>query len=232
MIRPALLVCGALLVLCPCAPAPVLADDGAIEAVGGAVHALRAQPSITMIAEYVHAWLSPEQVKVESIFFLRNRGPATVVTVGYPNLSSGADVLRAVPFRTFSSFVDGVPVQTRELPDSTHVSYGDFTSWYVKEVAFQAGEVKCLRNEFTAPTGFGLPNYRSFQYILETGSTWADPIGVGDIVVDVSGLGAGRLDGVDPKPTSRTSSELRWHFTNLEPDKASGFSQIHVTWTE
>ena len=214
------------------APAPARADDGAIEAVGGAVQAMRSHKTIAMESEFVHARVSPDSVRVECLFVLHNRGPATRVTIGFPCRSSGADVDHATPFRWFRSYVDGAPVQVRELPDSTLQSYGDFGSWWVKEVAFASGQTRTLRETYVAEPGMSYPNDHSFEYVLETGATWAGPIGSGDIVVTLEGIPPDSVDSANPKPTSQSPGEFRWHFTNLEPDIDSGWQTIMLIWKQ
>jgi hypothetical protein len=208
----------------------VRADDGAIEAVGGAVRAMRDHPTIEMVAEYVHVRLAPGSADVECVFVLLNRGPATTVTVGFPCASGGADVTKPVPFKEFHSYVDGRPVDVRVLHDSTNQMHSEFGSWWVKDVSFAANEMKSIRNTYVAEPGISVPDYHWFEYILETGGSWAGTIRSADIVVTLNGITD--LQAVRPTPTSRTNSELRWHFQNLEPNEESGADRIEIWWRE
>lgn len=204
---------------------PAMSDDGAIEAVGGAVRAMRNHPTIEMTAEFVHATVSADRVEVECVFWLRNRGPATHVTVGFPCESSG-DVPEATPFKEFHSYLDGHEIAVRVLPDSSR--RGDSVgSWWVKDIAFAGHETKCVRNTYVAEPGTNVDlGYRGFEYILWTGASWFGPIGIADIVITFEGGGANAATAMPP-PTARTKSELSWHFVNLEPDDTR---YIEVGW--
>src|SRR5262245_46385068 len=171
------------------ASAAAWADDGAIEAVGGAVRAMRAQPTVEMTAEYVHARVSPDRVRVDCVFWLHNRGPATTVTIGFPCASDG-DVDGKASFPDFRSFVDGQPTTITVLPDSIRQIHHDYGSWYVKKVSFSPNETKCVRDEYTAEPGSDVDGHYWFEYILETGATWSGSIGHCDIVVSPEGISA------------------------------------------
>jgi hypothetical protein len=208
---------------------PAHADDAAIEAVGGAVRAIQAHPTIEMTSERVRAKLRRDRIVVDCVFYLHNHGPATRVTVGFPCASEG-DVPGATPFDEFHSSVDGKPAAIRVLPDSTKEVYADKGSWWVKEVSFEAGQTRCLRETYVAKPGTSVDlSSRSFEYILWTGSSWAGPIGVADIDVQFDEPVASGATA-RPEPTSRNKSHLLWHFTKIDPGPASDFARIDVNW--
>ncbi len=206
------------------------ADDGSIEAVSGAVRAMKPHATIEMESEFVHLRVQPNRLEAECVFVLHNHGPATRVTIGFPSRSSGADVNRATPFESFRSFVDGAPVPARELPDSSFSGAESFGSWWVKEVAFGRDQRRCVRDLYVARPGSSYPDTYWIEYVLETGATWAGPIGVADIVLTLDGVPSKSITSIDPKPTSRSDHEIRWHFENIEPDLDSGLALITLRW--
>lgn len=209
--------------------APARADDGAIEAVGGAVRAVRPHPTIEMVSERVRAKLRADRVEVDCVFYMRNHGPATKVTVGFPCASNG-DVPGPTPFKSFHSYVDGQPVAVQVLPDSTKEIYADRGSWWVKDVSFASDQTRCLRETYVAEPGRSTDlGALSFEYILWTGATWAGPIGVADIDIQFEEPIANAATATPP-PTSRTKSRLKWHLTNLEPVLGSDSARIDVYW--
>jgi hypothetical protein len=206
------------------------ADDGAIHSVGGDIRLMQEHPTIEMTAEFVHAWVSRSEVRVECVFFLKNNGPETSVTVGFPNRSSGADVSSPTPFLNFTSYVDGESVDVVAVQDTAYSGYGDARSWLVKEVAFDSGQSRCLRETYSARPGTVVPDYNWFEYTLDTGSSWASSIGVGDIVITLDGISTNSLINIQPGASFHSSSEIRWHFADLEPTQDSGWKSIVVAW--
>ena len=209
-------------------PAP--ADDGYIRAVGGTIELLEEHPSIHLRSEFVHSWVSNDEVRVECVFFLHNDGPATAVTIGFPNHSSGADVNDNARFDSFRSYVDGVGVEVEHRIDEEHQRYGNYRSWWVKSVTFDAQETKCIRNVYAAKPGHSVPNHRSFEYVLETGYSWAGPIEVADLVVTLEGIPVDSLESVTPKRYSQSGNEIRWHLSHPGESNSSRIPGIHVGW--
>ena len=201
------------------------ADDAPVMGIGGTIRPMQEHPTIEMVAEYVHAWLARDQIKVECVFLLRNDGPATTVQIGFPN-NGGGEVGDYLPFREFHSYVNGQPVDVAIMPDTSD-STSVFLTWWVKEVYFGPGELKSIRDEYTAAPGMGI-----FGYSLSTGSAWAGSIGVGDIIVTLIDIPDSSLALVHPMPTSRGAGELRWHFEKLEPTRESEYASIGVAWRE
>jgi len=71
-----------------------------VSAVGGSVRPLTEHPTVRLDAEYVHIQFIRNDAWVECVFFLNNLGPATTVTLGFPNFSGGADVNAVHPSRS------------------------------------------------------------------------------------------------------------------------------------
>jgi hypothetical protein len=206
------------------------ADDGSIENVGGHIEPMSENPSVAMTSEFVHAHVASDSVRVECVFFLANRGPATHMLVGFP-CSSRGDVTEPTQFRWFRSWVDGTPVKARLVRDTSSSSDGGwFRSWWVKDVAFGAHQTRCIRDEYAAEPGGSVPDYQSFAYTLDTGASWHGPIGTADIVVSFEGLPPIRIEQVEPAATSRDRDELRWHFDRFEPGRVDAPAEVSVEW--
>ena len=209
-----------------------LGNDGAIVNVGGGVRLMDEHPSVHLYSEFVHAWVSNDEVKVECVFFLWNDGPATTVTIGFPNNSYGADVEGSRPFRSFRSFVNGDSTAVVPMPDVDYQSYGDYRTWMVKTVEFAEQEVKCIRNEYTSSPGHDAstpPNY-FFEYILLTGGHWAGPIEVAEIVVTLEDIPPDAVQHISPSWYDRSGNEIRWHYGGPKDETRPTMEDIHVRW--
>jgi len=207
------------------------ADDGAIEAYGGSVAPMVEHPTIRLSAEFVHVRIRPDDYEVECVFFLENDGPAATVTMGFPNFSGGADVEAVSRFSFFVSFVDKDSVSVTLLPDSAHSSYGDYWGWYTKTVEFAEGQTRCVRNVYSSSPGFSASGDQWIEYVLWSGSTWAGPIGVADIVVTLdSTMVTTDSLSIEPSGYGLSPNEIRWHFTEFEPEGSSGNGVIRVSW--
>ena len=222
-----------LLLLCLFVGAAARADDAAIKAIGGTVAPLTEHPTVRLAAEYVHASVESSKAVVQCVFFLESQDPAADLMIGFPNLSEGADVERIAPFSAFRSYVDGDSIAVTILPDSEHHSYGDYMGWYTKNAYFAAGQRRCIRDIYTGRLGhsapMGIPMW--FDYILWSGSSWAGPIGIADVVLTFnSPEGLPDTTHVTPTGFHMSGNELRWHFTDLEPARGSESGLIHVEW--
>jgi len=196
-------------------PGYALADDAAVENVGGTIRAMKEHSAIAMVAEYVHARLGADSVRVECVFYLTNTGPATQVSVGFPEMAHG-DVLGPSRFADFRSWVDGEEVQVTPIDGPADDPIFPQMTWWVKEMAFAAGATRVVRDRYVAPPGNVVDGSMLFEYILHTGASWAGSIGVADIVVDLD-TGA-EVVRVEPAPLHRSGNQLVWHLRDFEPD--------------
>src|SRR5262245_13105749 len=203
-----------------------LADDAAIEHVGGTIRAMHEHPTIAMVAEYVHAELHVDSVRVECVFYLKNAGPATRVTIGFPEMATGG-IDRPSHFTEFRSWVDGDEIRIEPIDAPAEIPEGEHMTWWVKEVSFEKGATRVIRDRYVAPPGGMSDGTHWFQYILYTGASWAGSIGVADIVVDLE-AGAELLPLVGPSPPRRSGNELSWHFQQFEP--AGRYSAVTLYW--
>ncbi|MBA4388746.1 MAG: hypothetical protein C0404_12245 [Verrucomicrobia bacterium] len=110
---------------------PCIANDGAVVAVGGSIKLLDEHHSVRLVAEHVRIKFDEGKPKVICVFILQNTGPATTVTLGFPNESGGAGANSVFPFTSFDSYVDGNPVPVEILPDADNGKSDMYRSWYV-----------------------------------------------------------------------------------------------------
>ncbi len=210
---------------------PCIADDGATVAVGGTIKLLEEHHSVRMVAEHVRIKLEDGDFKVVCVFILQNTGPATTVTIGFPNESGGAGVDSVHPFTTFDSYVDGEPVPIEILPDANNGKAFSYRSWYVKRVTFEPRQVRCIWDTYTGTNGGGSAGFLFFQYVLWSGGSWAGPIGTADVIVEWDPQEA-PLDSVNIRPNGYVVSgnEIRWHLTDIEPRARSYYGEIGLSW--
>ena len=209
---------------------PARADDGGIENVGGSARLMKDQGHIHMVAETVRAKVSQDRVEVDCIFTMKNLGPADTVLIGFPDHSSTPDG-RVAPMRTFRSWVDGVEAQCDTMGDvDRDADDRDWDYWWTKSVPFAAGQTRIIRDHYVAVPGSSVDGHQWFEYILETGASWAGPIGSAEIIVTLEGISPKWIEGSKPAPLVK-GKVLRWSFREFEPGSDDGSpATISVMW--
>lgn len=105
------------------------------------------------------------------------------------------------------------------------------SEWYVWETHFSPGEITTLEVQFMVNTndasvleGYDRGNFNAFIYLLESGSTWKQPVGKGTIMIELmGGLTLKDIRGVAPDRrflVNEARNVLVWRFENLEPSAA------------
>lgn len=208
----------------------VFADDGGIENVGGAARLLDDQGRVRMVREVVHARVTDDSVDVDCEFEFLNSGPADTVLMGFPDRGDG-DADGGAPMTTFRSWVDGVEVPCVLIPDAEHSKPGDEErrGWWTHSVFFAEGQRRIIHDHYRAICGGTVDGYRSFEYILETGASWAGSIGDAEIVVTLVGLSPRWISTVSPRPVTR-GRELTWRFHDFEPGRDGSPATIDLSW--
>ncbi len=192
---------------------------------------------IQMVQELVKIQLYPGVAVVKGVYQMHNpTGDTLVLRVGYP-LNAYYD-----PSDTYNlmqiSFDDlyDLRVRVRGKPvkvalDSMDVSgFGleDASEWYVWENRFLPGEITTLEVQFMVNTndatvlrGYDRGKFNAFIYLLESGSTWKQPIGKGAVMIQLmGGLTLEDIQGVGPAGRFLVDSArniLVWKFENLSP---------------
>lgn len=192
---------------------------------------------IQMVQELVKIQLYPGVAVVKGVYQMHNpTKEALSLRVGYPvNAyydSSNTYNLMQISFDNLHDLqvrVRGKSVKV--VLDSIQVP-GDrleeAMEWYVWENHFLPGEITTLEVQFMVNTndasvlrGYDRGKLNAFIYLLESGSTWKQPIGKGVLMVQLmGGLTLEDIHGVGPAGrflVDSTGNFLVWKFENLSP---------------
>jgi hypothetical protein len=203
------------------------ANDAAITNVGGTIRLMDEHPHVRLVAEHVHARVFREHALVECVFILRNDGPASLVQLGFPDHSGGAVSLGYDrEFEFFRSYVNGKSVDVKLSAPETRPA--EFTYWWTKEVRFEEGEAKVVRDVYRGGIGGDTSLGRWFSYLLHTGASWAGPIGVISLVISLEDFGTDQLVQIAPPGYDIDEREVRWTFADYEPTR--NWEEIKVGW--
>lgn len=204
-------------------PLPVHADDGAMFGVGGSLALMKGHPSIRMVSEEVRIALP--STEVEAKFILRNEGPATWVTIGFPESGGGTDYTPdgSSHLQDFHSTVDGERVRVSRISGGKEES--GYSYWWVKRVHFSKGQTRTIVNRYTGGEGYDSTGSHHFSYVLKTGASWRGPIGHARIICDISGLKDLHFTSASPDGYRRSGDQLIWDLRNFEPEE-----DVSVSW--
>jgi len=217
-----------LALLVACASAAVLADDGAIEGVGGAIELLDEHPSVVMQKMDVTIDLYDSRGLVDCIFVFHNTGEAADVRMGFPESGGGVDVDPRNPhgFTHFATWVDGKQVATKieGMDAGGHTSW---RRWRTKTVHFDADQTRTVRVKYQPGIGAVSTGERSFQYEVHTGASWKGPIGLASVRLNLHyDPRRGRFtfsDRFQPKGPNR----FEWIERDFEPTRADNVDVLY-----
>jgi hypothetical protein len=185
-----------------------LANDGAIDGVGGRVGFMDGEhPSIRMTKEWVRVELNPASYAVAATFIFANDGPATSVRMGFPESGGGDGVGgNTSTFLRFRTAVDGQPIAaTRRLARGGQ----DFQAFWVKTVAFAAGQTREVRVEYTSRYGDSVEGDFSAAYDF-TGGNWKGMVAESNLLVHVNTGGTVHLTSRTPFVAGDNRLHARW----------------------
>jgi hypothetical protein len=200
------------------------ADDAAWTYVGGAGN-FSHNSQIRMASERVDIRLLDKRSHFRATFVFRNEGPATTVTMAFPEEKHGDKKPRGAIHDFFSS-VDGIGVKVtrKRLPPAEYAT-NDYSAVWLKKVRFGAHQTRHVLVDYWADNG-DIGDVVSNKYVLKTGATWKGKIGDCVIHVDWSGF-HGLSDPIffldhessdDTGLTRETARRRTFHFRNFEPD--------------
>jgi len=179
-----------------------------------------------MVEEEVHIKL-PE-CKVEARFVFKNDGPATTITIGFPEQGKDTTPRRPSHLVGFKSWVDGKLVSTQQVfaekPDEGANDYY-YKAWWIKKVPFAKGQTRTIVNKYSGgwyDTTYGV---FGFNYILKTGATWRGTIGRAQIICDISSIKDCTPIRFSPAGSVRDGNIVRWDLHNLKPKE-----DVWVKW--
>jgi hypothetical protein len=212
-----------------------LGDDAAWTVVGGAGNFSHSK-HVRMVSERVEIKLEDKRSHFRAEFMFRNEGPATSVTMAFPEENHGSPRKQVIDH--FVSTVDGksVPVHRKVLPRSAGIHYAEYVAAWLKEVPFARGQTRKVTVDYWAYNG-DIGDYVQNVYVLKTGASWKGKIDKAILVVDWSGLrgrsepaftwdgGDERRDkDVDATMVGRMKAEIV--LLNVEP-----VYDFHILWT-
>lgn len=190
---------------------------------GGTPKALNGNTTVSMRREYVKMVIGEKWVTVDCRFTFRNRGPARLVRMGFPDEGGDPgedpDAQPKTPkgtFTTFQSWVNGRPVRTRVIKSAEPGSV-----WHEKMVQFPAYGTLEVRDRYTVEVGssvaFSPLSARLARYVLHTGASWQGNIGRSEIEVVFqrksvpSPIAVKRMPEIDSRgrPEGNQSFEMR-----------------------
>ncbi len=197
------------------------ANDTAVRGIGGSVAAMASHPSIRMVSENVSAKIGWDTANVCCRFVFKNEGKAISVKMGFPEQASGdVSPIKRPAFKSFRSWVDGKPVNTRFIPSRRSESDDlEYIAWHVKDVAFAAGQTMLITNKYETPLGLDSMGGKIFKYILKTGKNWKGNINYAKIAVDVSEPSRFYRIIASPQGYVQRSGKVIWVFKNFEPNE-------------
>jgi hypothetical protein len=200
--------CLALLAVLLCGVASAWADDGAMDGVGGALHAMQEHPSIVMQSEVVNVRIANYTADVRCLFVFHNTGRATTVKMGFPESGWGDAVDAANPrgFDRFRSWVDGKPVRTK-IEGLTKDGTG-YHRWRTKQVKFGAGQTRRVEVRYRAGLGDVSDGSCTFTYVMTTGASWKGKIGHAKVTIQFADM-PGASDS-SAKPVNGTVEVKEW----------------------
>jgi hypothetical protein len=219
------------------------ADDGSVGTVGGAVRLMKDQGNIRMVSETVRARISlavdrmfadtTVVVEVDCVFLMKNEGPADTVLVGFPDgamgpYESGGEEHELDSFR---SWVDGVEVECRRVPNVKGAPPFEVGSWWIKRVPFARGAVRTIRDRYTVlPSWYASLGTQAFRYTLSMGASWKGTIGSAEVVATLEGIPLEWITGSDPE-ARRAGRSFRWSFRDFEPGSDDGSpASVALEW--
>ena len=193
---------------------PALANDTAVQGIGGAIVPMHEHQSIRMLKERVTTDLFPDRAEVNCLFTFQNLGPAATVRMGFPE--SGRNMPSTRGFTHFTTWVDGLLVPARirgyeEDPD------GGWQRWRVKTVHFSAKQRRVVCVRYGMKNGDISGGGRFFKYTLGTGAYWKGTIGRAEIIVNLRRFPwYWNVDG-NPEGYQRKGNQLEWIFRDFKP---------------
>lgn len=174
------------------------------------------------------------QARVSATFHMRNLGvSAERMAVRFP-LSTNDGRGNFPKIRDFQVQVGRSLTTFREVQEDDPAGFGDLVPWAAFDVTFPPGEEVIIQVEYTLDASGELP-FAEFSYVFSTGAGWQGTIGSAELLVRfpyaVSELNILPTDAGSVIPGHQSAEkELRWLFTELEPDNFDNFKiQIVAT---
>ena len=184
---------------------------------------------VQMVQEQVKIHLYPGFAVVKGVYQMHNpSGDTVLMRVGYPvNSSYDASPNMQLAQVRFDDRFD-LRARVRGIPQQVEKAGEEFDGWYVWNATFPPGAITTLEVDFIVNTndayilkGYDRRATNAFIYLIESGTTWLQPIGKGTIMVQtMGGLTLADINGVAPSDifeANEAQNLLVWRFENLSP---------------
>lgn len=183
------------------------ADDGWWLSSGAAGVFGKSHPAIEMADEVISIDMGPTNAVVDVVFTFRNHGPATKVTMAFPEETENEN---GKAIQGFKSWVDGQPtrVTRKDLPTDQSSEANTKAVW-LKTVSFARNASRKVRVHYIAGYAGNTAGERMLAYTLTTGATWKGAIGKCVIEVDWK-----RMTGLSRPEISLGDRKLAWTYAN------------------
>lgn len=202
---------------------------------------------VQMVQEQVKVQLYRGFAVVKGVYQMHNPTADTLfMRVGYP-INASYD-----PSHTFRMmevrFDDLYDLRVRVRGQPVQVSKGEVevnrpglesgSNWYLWETRFFPGEITTLEVDFIVNTndasvlkGYDRGNFNAFIYLLESGSTWKQPIGKGVLMIQLmDGLTLHDIHGVAPAGRFQVNEAKNLLVLNFERLSPSGQDNPVITY--
>ncbi|MBN9500534.1 MAG: hypothetical protein J0H02_01965 [Armatimonadetes bacterium] len=220
-----------------------MADDANWMSVGGAGNFSK-NPWVSMDREHVQIAVKDASIHVKATFWFKNHGPATKLTMAFPDETTVNNVNDEGPSPSvishMTSSVDGfpVPIAKKTLKPANDMQ---LRAVWLKEVSFARGQSRTVIVEYEADNGFAGNGWVLNSYILTSGATWRGKIGQCRIDVDwreLNDLSKPAMDFVSTE--GKAVPAANWRFPgyrratitlyNIEPTYDLDLSMISGFW--
>lgn len=198
-----------------------------------------AYQQIQMARERVSIQLYDGFAAVKGTYWMHNTADSTYkILTGYPingiyesDYPYHREDIRFDDLYQLRVAVNGQPIRT-EIENVPNNDYGqDIDNWYIWETDYPAQDTTMIEVYFLVNThdaiirdGYTTENANGFLYLLESGATWKQPIGRGNIRVQLmDGLELADIRGVAPDSLYHwhaAKKRLDWSFVGLSPKPA------------
>jgi len=204
----------------------IRANDTMLAGQGGRVAPVQGEKtSVRMLREWVKMDVYPTYYDVAAQFVFRNDGPATSVTMGFPETGSGgidSDMYRnRTAFLSFCTTVDGSTAAARrqDARVSNDNEPNGYRTYWVKTVAFAAGQQHTVRVEYRARPGEDTAGRRWAWYPF-TGGNWKGTVEESTLAIRLHLPGDYLVNPNDGLTLRGDTLSGRW--TNWEAEGAYG----------
>ncbi|MCH8978122.1 MAG: hypothetical protein IH945_02625 [Armatimonadetes bacterium] len=158
--------------LAACLPSWALANDGWWSNSSTPYAFDQENPQIQLVREHVHLDLQNGKTTVTVTFLFTNHGPATTVTMAFPETQKSLGSSLA----NFRSWVDGeeVDVTYRVLQEDRPGEYEDidYKAVWLKQVSFDEGQARVVKVRYVQRNSYSTFGTQFFEYIFKTGASW------------------------------------------------------------